>query len=137
MKVMVTQGNVLFTIIICITKSMLNIRINVYWEIYLVTFIFNSAGKCDGFPVITRCYTCVVLQIRADSIQDLSYAHNERFSTLPKQFSFDSAFRHRTGSEDLGKDGLFSRDSAILPNKPSGPFSLGMLSQSVSILVFY
>ena len=64
--------------------------------------------------------------MRTDSLQDLSYGGGDRFASLPKQFTAPFDFRHRGVSEDLAKELIFGKDGT-LPNKPSGPFSLGRL----------
>ena len=72
-------------------------------------------------------------QMRTDSLQDISYGGGDRFSSLPKQFPFDMAFRHRSGSEDLAKELIYGKDGALLPNKPSGPFSLGRFTLQTEV----
>lgn len=74
--------------------------------------------------------------MRTDSLQDLSYGGGDRYATLPKQFPFD--LRHRSGSEDLAKELIYGKDSGLLPNKPTGPFSLGKFSfKSSKFLMAY
>ena len=105
---------------------MISIKVKIYYSVYhdlgLYLQILSSPRGLDE-------------QARSDSTQDLSFGLNTSLGSLSNKFAFDAVVRPRSGSEDLSKDVLYGRDSAILPNKPG--FNLGEWYQQLSARLWY